>query len=85
MPMHQPGDKEKAYEAYDRLVIAYDKMISFSEDLPAETEVFQALSYTMNVLRAYLVDYDSHSDGGVEALIKAILEEETPDYIGSML
>lgn len=80
-----PTERERAYQAYDKLVIAYDKMIGFSEQLPAETEVFQSLEYTINVLRAYLVDFDSHADGGVEELIKAIVDEEPPDYIGHML
>lgn len=80
-----PTERERAYQAYDKLVIAYDKMIGFSEQLPAETEVFQSLEYTINVLRAYLVDFDSHADGGVEELIKAIVDEEPPDYINHML
>lgn len=80
-----PTERERAYQAYDKLVIAYDKMIGFSEQLPAETEVFQSLEYTINVLRAYLVDFDSHADGGVEELIKAIVDEEPPDYIDHML
>ena len=80
-----PTERERAYQAYDKLVIAYDKMIGFSEHLPAETEVFQSLEYTINVLRAYLVDFDSHADGGVEELIKAIVDEEPPDYIDRML
>ena len=79
------AERERAYQAYDKLVIAYDKMIGFSEQLPTETEVFQSLEYTINVLRAYLVDFDSHANGGVEELIKAIVDEEPPDYIDHML
>ena len=85
MSMHQPGEKARAYEAYDRLVVAYDKMIGFNEQLPSETEVFQSMEYMMNVLRAYLVNYDSVSDGGLEAYISAVLDGEPANYIEHML
>lgn len=85
MSMHGPGERERAYEAYDRLVIAYNDVLKFEEEIPSKEVVFQAMEYMLNTLRAYLVNYDSVSDGGLEAYISAVLDGEPAEYMEHML
>lgn len=79
--MHQPGDKAKAYEAYDRLVIARDNLIGRDMDLA----IIQAVDYQINNLRAYLQYFDNMEDGGLDQFIRAVVDSEVPDYEGRML